>query len=420
MSHAKRKSSTQHAHPVDAINSLIGVTAKGAAETLKIATSKNRKKAGIEQKTSVDLIFNLIDQCKAAMEDQDRAAMAEIPGRGAAAEASQRRLGRSFDTWRQTFELLISTTPTSPQALRAFAEFIINVSEEWGGDDGEVVSYKEWISIMRAISRYGLDHAAEPLASPELIDRAIFERVAALKKAWASCGKGSGLSDGALDEFLEHNFERPEKELRGMRPKTIHGALAKIEFFKWDAKAADSDDPLRRGVDAVISDLKALVSRSSNRAKAGVKAIFSKIEAHDAAGALRSVAENVPSIGQLDMSDLCALFDVLCHTHDSLMAFRDSPRFEEGMGLTPGGELLSGIVDTIGFLTQEIAEQLRRKSPDEDDFGNYVEVILRWDMRCGDDLNSLSSEMIKLKGLSPKMRGRPHVALAEKKLRPAT
>ena len=95
-------------------------------------------------------------------------------------------------------------------------------------------------------------------------DATIFRQIEDIKAAW---GNGDlsrdGWTDAQLARFLDTHVNRPEEELRAMRPKTVAGALAKVRFAKWYAKAAGSDDPAYRGLDIAIADLKALAVRKA-------------------------------------------------------------------------------------------------------------------------------------------------------------
>lgn len=89
-------------------------------------------------------------------------------------------------------------------------------------------------------------------------DAKIFEHIAALKAAWSRFEDEDDVPEDVLGEHLEKNFNRPERALRKMRPVTLAGVLAKLEFFAWDAEVSGSDEPFDRGIRAAIADLKAL------------------------------------------------------------------------------------------------------------------------------------------------------------------
>ena len=40
--------------------------------------------------------------------------------------------------------VVVATMPTTPQGIEAHFTFGLHFTDEWGGDDGELVTYENW------------------------------------------------------------------------------------------------------------------------------------------------------------------------------------------------------------------------------------------------------------------------------------
>ena len=87
-------------------------------------------------------------------------------------------------------------------------------------------------------------------------DAKLLAEIETLRLDWSNGPSGD---EDALREHLE-GWNKREEALRAMRPQTLQGALAKVEFARWYAEAAGSMDPAYRGLDVAMADLTALAA----------------------------------------------------------------------------------------------------------------------------------------------------------------
>lgn len=116
--------------------------------------------------------------------------------------------------------------------------------------------------------------------------------------------------------------------------------------------------------------------------------------------ALSSLADIPSRLQPLDLQELLALYEAAKLGRDCFLAIVNQPRFETSGERNAAGVEVETLIDAMNEYIQQIVETARVRDPNTtDDVEHKAEIVLDFDIRCGDALRNIAADAAKYAAL---------------------